>query len=100
MNGEAHKDRVTKSQYHVKNIIISKVYSKVIDNEGRLELSNIGQGDGYFITNGYYVPIKWKKENKNSKTKYTYLDGSEITLNDGNTIIQVIPPESEIRINE
>ena len=53
------------------------------------DLETIGSGNGYYITNGYAVPILWNKESRESKTKYTYLDGSEVLLNDGNTYIQL-----------
>ena len=52
-------------------------------------LHTVGSGDGYFITNGYAVPIKWNKPDRKSKTKYTYLDGTEIEVSDGRTYIEV-----------
>ena len=53
------------------------------------DLKTVGSGDGYYITNGYSVPIKWSKESRMDKTKYTYLDGSEISVSDGRTYIEV-----------
>ena len=75
-----------------------KVENKTLDNEGRQDLTTTGTGDGYYVTNGYAVPIKWSKESRVSKTRYTYQDGSEIKVNDGNTFIQIVPLDSEIRI--
>ncbi len=94
MQNIPHTDRITKEQYTVKNIIIIKVKNyNLIDSEdkGRQELDNIGTGDGYYITEGYAVPIKYEKNSRESKTKYTYLDGTEIKVNDGNTYIQIMP---------
>ena len=51
----------------------------------------IGSGDGYFITNGYAVPITWEKESRSSQTVYRYKNGKEIKVNDGNTYIQIQP---------
>ena len=64
------------------------------DSKGRQELNNIGRGTGYYITNGYAVPINWEKTSRNSQTVYRYLDGKEITVNDGNTFIQIAPKNS------
>lgn len=101
MNNIAHKDRTTGEQYSVKNIIVIKVknYNLVdVENKGRQELDNIGNGDGYYITNGYAVPIRYEKTSRSSKTKYTYLNGKEITVNDGNTYIQIQPINQSLTI--
>jgi hypothetical protein len=90
-NGVAHTDYITKEQYHFKNIIVINVENYTIDSYGRQGLNNIGTGTGYFITNGYARPITWEKTSRSSKTIYRYLDGSEITVNDGNTFIQIEP---------
>ena len=91
MNGKAHVDKVTGKQYTAKNIIVEKVSNYSLDREGRQDIRNIGEYDGYYITNGYAVPIKCKKEKRSSQTVYTYLDGTEIDVNDGNTFIQIQP---------
>ena len=50
-----------------------------------------GTGTGYYITNGYAVPITWTKTSRSAQTIYKYIDGTEITVNDGNTFIQIQP---------
>lgn len=98
VNGVAHVDAITKKQYTAKNVIIAKIKNSSIDSYGRQTLDNIGSGDGYFITNGYAVPITWKKSSRTSQTVYSYLDGTEITANDGNTFIQNVPLTSIVGI--
>ena len=98
MNGSPHIDKVTGVQLNYKNIIIMKVENRNLDNEGRQDLDTVGTGSGYFITNGEALPITWSKSSRNSKTKYTYSDGSEVKVNDGNTFIQVVPISSSIII--
>ncbi len=93
MNGVAHQDRDTKQQYYYKNIIIEKVNNYSLDQEGRQDLDTTGTGDGYYITNGYARPITWHKNNRSGKTTYTYLDGTEVKINDGNTFIQIAPKQ-------
>ena len=99
MNGVAHIDKVTDKQLFYKNIIIMKVNNKTLDREGRQDLDTVGNGDGYFITNGYALPIQWSKSNRNEKTIFSYKDGNEVIVNDGNTFIHVVPITSEIIIN-
>jgi len=92
MSGEAHVDAITGEQYTAKNIITYKVTNRSVDSYDRQELDNIGSGEGYYITNGYAVPITWEKTSRNSKTVYKYKsNGEEIKLNDGNTWVQIQP---------
>ena len=97
-NGKAQIDRRTDHQIITKNIIIMKVENKTIDNVGRQELTTIGSNSGYYITDGKALPIKWSKSSRQEKTIYTYENGEEIKVNDGNTFIQVVPISSKITI--
>mgnify|MGYP004483728179 FL=1 len=101
VNGKAHTDYVTKEQYHFKNIITYQVKNTTLndgENKGRQDIENIGSGEGYYITNGYSIPIKWVKESRKSQTKYYYTDGKEIDVNDGNTFIQIQPSGQNLTI--
>lgn len=101
VNGVAHKDYITGKQYTFKNIITYQVSNSTIsgDTKDRQNLDNLGSGTGYFITNGYAVPIKWEKKTRNSKTIYKYENGEEINVSDGNTFIQIQPKNKELIIN-
>lgn len=99
-NDKEHIDYVTKEQYTAKNIITYQIKNTSYDSYGRQTLENIGSGQGYYITNGYAVPIQWKKEKRDSQTVYTYLNGEEITVNDGNTYIQIQPKNKKFTLNE
>ena len=100
-NNTPQIDYVTKNQYTVKNIITYKVNNYTIsgDNKGRQTLENIGSGDGYFITNGYMIPITWEKRSRNSKTIYKYMNGTELKVNDGNTHIEIQPLNEDLIVD-
>lgn len=98
-NDLEHKDYVTKKQYTVKNIITYQVRNSSYDSYGRQTLDNVGTGTGYFITNGYAVPITWEKKSRASQTVYRYQDGTEIKVNDGNTHIEIQPKNRKLTIN-
>ena len=76
--------------FTTKNIIIEKISYYPTDDNHYWNLNVVGEGDGYFVTNGHAVPIKWSKADRTSKTKYTYLDGTEIEVSDGRTYIEVM----------
>ena len=93
--GSPHVDYFTKKQFDCKNIIITfitwgtQTNHKDAAGNGYLNLNNTGTGEGYYITNGYAVPITWQKDTRRSKTIYKYKDGTEIDVNDGNTWIML-----------
>lgn len=102
VNGKAHVDYVTQKQYTFKNIITYQVANSKLNDgskKDRQTLDNIGSGEGYYITNGYAVPITWTKTSRKDQTIYKYKDGTEIDVNDGNTFIQIQPKGKELVIN-
>ena len=96
MNNSPHTDRDSGLQYHYKNIIIMKVNNHTLDSYGRQDLDTVGNGEGYYITNGYAIPITWSKASRSDKTHYYYKSGNELLVADGNTMIQVVPLNSNI----
>lgn len=101
VNGKAHTDYVSKEQYTAKNIITYQVKNTTIkgDYKDRQNLDNIGSGKGYYISNGYAVPITWSKESRSAKTIYKLEDGTELNVNDGNTYIQIQPVGEKLSIS-
>ena len=98
LSGIKNVDLVTNKQYTAKNIITYKVENYTLDKKGRQDLKNIGSGEGYYISNGYAVPITWEKKTREGQTVYRYLDGKEIVVNDGNTFIQIQPINQKLEI--
>lgn len=98
MDDEPHVDAITGKQYTTKNIITYQVKNRTIDSTGRQDLDNVGSGEGYYISNGYAVPITWEKASRSSQTVYKYMDGTEIDANDGVTWIQIQPVGKELGI--
>lgn len=98
VNGKEYKDHNTKESYTTKNIIIVKISHKMMPDNYYWDLKNTGEGNGYYITNGKSVPIKWKKDSRNAKSKYYYTDGREIEVNDGRTYIEVNTTSQKVTI--
>ena len=102
MNNTKNIDLVTGSQYEVKNIIVYGVkYSSYTHSGYSLyqKIDNVGSGEGYYITEGYAIPIIWEKNSYNSKTVYKVKEtGKELIVNDGNTYIQIQPTGKNLTI--
>lgn len=74
-----------------KNVIIQISQYECINPENDLqELTQVGEGKGYYCTDGKEIPITWKKESKDGVTKYYTEDGQELLLNPGKTWISII----------
>jgi len=103
VNGNNHKNYFNGESFDTKNIIVVLldwgVLNGQVDAAGSnyLDMYNIGNGNGYYITNGYSVPITWSKDSRKSQTKYLY-NGKEIDVSDGNTYIMFQNSSSNITI--
>lgn len=107
-DGNKCVDHKTKEDVTTKNIIVQKIEYTMCDDNYCWDLKTIGSGEGYFITNGYAVPISWSKDSRTSKTKYTYkqgttidgkdVGGKEIEVSDGRTWITVQTTKQKLTI--
>lgn len=91
VNGQEILDYVTKKPLTVKNIIAIKVNNWTLSGTTLQDFANIGIGDGFYITEGKAIPIKWEKPSRSSQTIYKDLEDNEIVVNDGNTYIGIVP---------
>ncbi len=91
-DGLAHVDGTTNEQLSVKNVIILFTDIALIpgDEAGRLSVGTVGNGQGYYITNGKRKVIHWSRETKTSTVHLEYRNGDELILNSGKTFICVV----------
>ena len=85
--GEKQIDDQTNEQLSYKNVIVMVTQYSDIDGYLKNIDWNTG-GEGYYITDGEYIPIKWKT--KDTIQFYTE-DGKQLKMNPGNTFITVFP---------
>ena len=98
---KAQTDLETKEPITAKNIIITFCDNYTLqdsENKGRQGLKNIGEFDGYYITNGKAIKITCTKNARDEKTIYRDLEGNEIKVNDGNTWVNICPTNAEVAI--
>lgn len=93
INGEPHVSQ-TGQALDTKNIILYQLKNTALndgENKDRQDLSNIGSGTGYYLSDGKMLKINWSKNAREEKTVYTLEDGTPLMLNPGNTYIQIVP---------
>ena len=100
MRGVPHKDGITGAQYTARNIVIQKVRNTALSgaNKGRQQLQNVGRGEGFYITNGFAIPITWEKSSRSARTVFKTKAGELIRINDGVTYIQIMPIDETVTI--
>lgn len=88
----------TKESVTAKNIIIEFESNSTIkgDDSGRQNVNTLGNHEGYYITNGKAIKINCAKSARKSKTEYTDMNGNAISVNDGNTFMQICPINAKV----
>lgn len=83
-------------QLSAKNIIVQFTNTEVKDNEGRLEMNLNKGGKALLFRDGIVISGSWQK-NGDSWIVYYDKNGSELEINPGQTWIQVVPDDTEIK---
>lgn len=87
------------TQITVKNIIVQFVKTSVKDDAGRLTMDLEGSNKALYFRNGVVSEGYWEKEGENMTSFYNDND-NEITVNPGNTWIQIVPTNTKITYEE
>lgn len=88
-NAGPHRCADTAEQAAVTNILIQLTQMRVIDNEGRRNVTTVGSGRGYLITGGKHFPVLWEKSSHTAPMRWTFEDGTPLVISSGRTWICV-----------
>jgi len=97
--GKPHLDGETNQQLGASNIIVQYVSSKVLDNEGRLEVQMFGQGKIQFFSQGRVIEGSWSKDKLREPTKYFDSEGNPLSLTPGQTWIQIVDKNTKVVVS-
>lgn len=87
-----HKDHKNNKQLSFKNVIIQLVKETNIDRNGYQHLYlHKRKGEGYYITNGKRMKIRWRKNEEEGTMCYYDMDGNVLNINPGKTYIAAYP---------
>ena len=82
-----------------KNIIIMYMNEGPLgDGSARINIADVGTGQGYYISEGKYTELTWTKKDRAEKTEFKDASGEEILLNPGQTWIQIVPSNKTVKI--
>ncbi len=95
--GDVHTD--TKSDLIYTNVIVMFAESYKADDSGELDFELYGQGDGYYINSGKYIPVVWMRT-VGEPIRFFEKNGSvEITFEQGKTFISLCPNSLKSKVS-
>ncbi len=85
------KDYVTGKSIEFKNVFVLKtaIKSACSCKAGHVDVG-LESGEGYYVVNGTYTPIKWSKGSAKNGFKFTNVDGTELKVNTGNSWVCLV----------
>lgn len=95
-NGGNYIDKETGQVITVSNVLVQRVYSRILDSVGHLKIDMCAGGDALLFTNGVVVEGTWSRENLNSRTIFKDTNGNEYKLTIGNTWVMVADQRTTI----
>lgn len=78
----------------VSNVIVQAVPTKVVYEDGGVEMRLIGQGKAWYLLGGRAFTGSWKKDSPSQVTQFTDDKGKAVALSPGKTWIQIVPAET------
>lgn len=88
-SGTEHCDGKSGKQLAFKNVFALETEMSIRNSKKLLDIDLSG-GDGYYISMGRAVPIRWSKESDENPIKFFDKNGNEITVNAGKSYIGFI----------
>ncbi len=92
--GARHEDAETDAPLSFKNVILQNCSFNQLDENGYLIYNCIGNGNGWYLTNGVAKDITWVKDSMTGVTKFFDENGDELQINTGKTYISLIPEDT------
>ena len=91
-------DTNTNTALNFSNIIIQKTNITVQSDNNHLNIDQVGEGQGYLISQGKVCDITWKKSSENDRTILYDKDGKEVSLSPGKTIWHIVDKKTKIEL--
>ena len=91
--GDAHIDGSNGEQLSFTNVIVLACpHYNTNDSYNHIDVDPVGQGEGYYISNGAYQKIKWVKSTGDVPMVLYDENGEELVVNCGKTMINIVSP--------
>jgi hypothetical protein len=92
--GGAHVDAETERQLAFATVIVMRMQTSVVDDEGHVLLDQYGEGPATVFTGGRAFEGTWKKADREARTRYYDANGEEIVFERGPIFVEAIGQQS------
>ena len=96
--GEVWADGNDGTELTFRNLLVLYAETKTVDDYGRLAVTLLGSGQGYYIRDGRCIPITWSRDAEDAPFRYTTQGGEPLELGAGKTYVAITPPESPLEL--
>lgn len=100
LDGTPYRDAETREQISAANVLVQSVGFKTLDTVGRLEARLVGEGKGWYFSDGVGQPIEWKRSDVTGRTRYFDADGEPLAMKPGPTWIQYTAGSKALRFGD
>ena len=90
-----YKDLKTGERELFTNVFVLKTSITNYPDNYHRKVSLTG-GEGYYVSAGAYIPIKWTKGSADNNFSFTKADGSQLTVNQGNSYVCLVGSDKVI----
>lgn len=80
-------------------IVLFCAHTGPLDKSGHIDVTTTGTGDGYYVTGGKYISIKYYKANVNAPMELKNADGTPLEINKGKTYIAIFNTANKGSVN-
>lgn len=98
MDGKSSTNKENKLPLAFKNIVVQITSIKKQADGQHLDISLVGNGDGYVISNGKFIKMHWAKKNATSQTLLTDESGNDLPLSPGKTCWNIVDKNTIVDI--
>ena len=98
MDGKSSTNKENKLPLAFKTIVVQITSIKKQADGQHLDISLVGNGDGYVISNGKFIKMHWSKKDATSQTLLTDESGNNLPLNPGKTWWNIVDKNTIVDI--
>lgn len=94
-----HKDEEG-NEIRAKNVAVMVVPAIVVDTEGRLDMTMIGEGEAMVLREGVVTRGTWKKPSATERLRFYDAEGGEVSFIPGTTWVEVAKTTEMVKLKE
>jgi hypothetical protein len=96
MDGIPQKDAESGERVSPRNVVVQFIKSWEIDDVGRLDLEQLGEGKALFFRDGVVAEGSWRKQSLTAPTQWSDSGGKPVTMSPGKIWVQMLPPGTKL----